>query len=219
MRVEIRGKQFDLVIVNMTKLPTDLSKKTKSSMGITFYILTALLIVFIAFDIAFGAIYSKVYVVGSSMLETLQGAANQQSVGGDYVYIIKDLEPERGDIVVISTEDKVIIKRVIALGGDTVELKKGVLYLNGELVEEPYLSKYHNTPDFKVNTLAPIKVPEGQMFCMGDNRNDSLDSRTKYGCMPVEWSLGVVADWSIECKDFVTGWNTFFEFTLPGCFK
>lgn len=173
--------------------------------------------------LAFGVAYFKVYVVGSSMNCTLSGAPDKNTAGGDYVYAFRCSTPRRGDIVIIDTgkmvdgNRKTIIKRVIALGEDTVELKDGVLYLNGEVKSEPYVAAKNNTPQY--NNYPETKVPQGYMFCMGDNRNNSTDSRSDiYGCMPVSSTIGVVADWSVTFKNSFTAFNTFFDFTLPNTF-
>ncbi|MDE7076274.1 MAG: signal peptidase I [Clostridia bacterium] len=183
-------------------------------------ILLCVILVAAVLRVAFGIAYFRVYIVGSSMSSTLIGAPNKDSRGGDYVYAFRSSNPKRGDIVVIDTKtntNKTIIKRVIALGGDTVELKEGVLYLNGEVVDEPYVSDKNNTPS--ENSYAQIVVPEGTMFCLGDNRDVSVDSRSEtYGCMPVSWTAGVVADWSMSLKGAVTAFNCFIDFTLPEMF-
>lgn len=167
--------------------------------------------------VAFGFTYIKVYVVGSSMEGTLAGADGKDRAGGDYVYIFRTSSPSRGDIVVIDTDGEPIIKRVIALGGDTVELKEGVLYLNGVETAEPYLKEEHNSPTNPKNTFSKITVPEGEMFFMGDNRNISVDSRSdKYRTLPVKNTMGVVADWSMSFKGLFTSINTFFDFKLGG---
>ena len=171
-------------------------------------VIIALLLI-ISFSHAFLSInYFLVHVDGTSMEGTLHD--------GDYVYAIHSSSPRRGDIVIIDTgavvdgKKKIIIKRVIALEGDTVELKAGVLYLNGEKVDEPYIDPAKNIPtDLKLD--GPI--PEGHMFFMGDNRKDSDDCRTNYGhSMKISKTIGVVADWSMSYKSEVTAFNKFLEF-------
>ena len=88
--------------------------------------------------------------------------------------------PARGDIIVFrppenaqeAADRKVprYVKRVIAVAGDTVEVKRGHVWVNGELVEEPYLGAL---PAYRI---PPVVVPEGQLFVLGDNRNESFDS-------------------------------------------
>jgi len=88
-------------------------------------------------------------------------------------------EPKRGDIVVFEAPDNPeddYIKRIIGLPGDVVEGIDGVVYVNGEPLEEDYLKE----PMLKgpgTGTFGPFKVPEGHYFMMGDNRNNSSDSR------------------------------------------
>ena len=82
--------------------------------------------------------------------------------------------PERGDIIFFrhpETGKTLLVKRVIALPGDTLEIRQGTVYLNGEVLDEPYLSS-HGKDD-----LAPLTVPEGKLIVLGDNREASLDAR------------------------------------------
>ncbi|MDD3654234.1 MAG: signal peptidase I [Desulfotomaculaceae bacterium] len=95
---------------------------------------------------------------------------------------------DRGDIIVFkappaSRLDEVLIKRVVGLPGDTVLIKKGTVYVNGNPQVEPYqLEKPRE--DFK-----PFTVPENSVFVMGDNRNNSYDSRF-WGVVPMELIIG-----------------------------
>jgi signal peptidase I len=82
--------------------------------------------------------------------------------------------PKRGDIVVFKYPDdekENFTKRVIGLPGDTVEVKEGNVYISGKKIDEPYL---HVKTE---GEYGPFLVPQGSYFMMGDNRNDSLDSR------------------------------------------
>lgn len=115
------------------------------------------------------------FVIGSSM--------EPNFFDGDVVLFSRLSEVEHGDVVIIDSEalDEHIIKRVIAMQGDTVSIKEGVPILNGTPLEEPYL-EYTSTDDMR-----EISIPEGYCFVMGDNRGISLDSRdASVGLIPVD---------------------------------
>ena len=114
-------------------------------------------------------------VNGSSMVPTLKN--------GDKVLVSGLLyEPARGDIVVFKkdsyNDNKALVKRVIAVEGDTVNIDfdNGIVYVNGEAVEEDYLDVSTNN---KLDFIGPQTVPANCLFVLGDNRNASTDSRDK----------------------------------------
>ena len=92
--------------------------------------------------------------------------------------VYKFHEPERGDVIVFrppspySPKANHFIKRIIALPGDTVEIKMGSVYVNGSQLHEPYIKE---PPKY---TFQQYKIPEDNFFVLGDNRNNANDSHT-----------------------------------------
>lgn len=80
--------------------------------------------------------------------------------------------PEIGEIVLFKHGDLVYSKRVVALEGDEVEARNGILIINGKKAPEKYLKKKEQLEDFE-----PVKVPENSVFVLGDDREESVDSR------------------------------------------
>ena len=109
-------------------------------------------------------------VPSSSMEKTIM--TGDRVIGNRLAYSFS--EPERGDIIIFKfpdDESKLYIKRLIGLPGETVEIKEGKVFVDGEALDEPYLTVTTE------GTFGPYTVPEGHYFMLGDNRNNSADSR------------------------------------------
>lgn len=134
------------------------------------------------------ALSARVRVDGFSMIPTLQN--------GEYILVnklaYKTGQPNRGDIIVFrlpGDETQDLIKRVIGLPGDTVKVSDGIVTINGEKLEEPYIAQ---NPLY----FGEWTIPPGNLFVLGDNRNDSRDSH-QWGMLPFENIIGksVVIYW------------------------
>lgn len=110
-------------------------------------------------------------------------------------------EPKQGDIITFedpSNPDRVLIKRVIATGGQTVELIDGTVYVDGVALDEPYTSGKPSN-DLYSGLEYPYTVPDGHVWVMGDNRTNSADSRA-FGAIPLESVTGhaVLRYWPLD---------------------
>ena len=113
-------------------------------------------------------IITPVRVVGSSMDKTLKE--------GEILLLEKiDKKYKRYDIVVIKENNERIIKRIIGMPGESVKIVEGVIYINGEAIEDKYSSSY--TGDFSLDKFDLDVIPEDSYFVLGDNRIVSKDSR------------------------------------------
>ncbi len=142
----------------------------------------AVIVVFLVFAFVFRV----VGVDGDSMNPTLNN--------GDWLAVSSGItKPERGDIVVVTQpweRNVPIIKRVIAVENDVIDIDfvNHLVYVNGEVIDEPYILE---PTRLQYDMQFPLTVDEGCVFVMGDNRNDSLDSRsTQIGLVDERYILG-----------------------------
>jgi signal peptidase I len=116
---------------------------------------------------------------------------------GDVIVFDSPLEPDDGgenffgslvrhvaESLGLSSPDSALIKRVIAVGGETIEISENRVLIDGTAIDEPYLRPGIRMPDF-----GPETVPEGELFVMGDNRGASQDSR-RFGTVPEHTVIG-----------------------------
>jgi signal peptidase I len=115
-------------------------------------------------------IFEPMIVPTGSMIHTIE--IDDKIFVNKYIYRFQS--PKPGDIVVFTAPDdpsQTFVKRLIGVGGDVIEIHDGVLFINDKPVEEPYIKEP------MIGDFGPYKVPDGHYFMMGDNRNNSRDSR------------------------------------------
>lgn len=142
----------------------------------------AILVVVAAIAILVATLWMPVLqIYGTSMTPTLSD--------GDILFTVKTSDFSHGDVIAFYYNNKILVKRVIAVAGDWVDIEEdGTVYVNNQPLAEPYLSEksYGDT-----NIELPYQVPDGRLFVMGDHRATSVDSRnTAVGCVSREQIVG-----------------------------
>ena len=153
-------------------------KKFRSTLFSTVSILIVVAAVAVLISTLF---FPVVQVVGSSMEPSLND--------GDILLLIKSDKVTYGELCCVSWQNKLLLKRVIGLPGDSINIdEKGNVFINGELLDEPYVTaKSLGECDIDL----PYTVPEGKLFVMGDQRETSIDSRnTAVGCIDYDQMIG-----------------------------
>ena len=128
-------------------------------------------------------LFILIRINGNSMAPTLKD--------GEIIVIRQTKEVEQGDVIGFYYGGRVLLKRVIGIAEDEIEIgKEGDVYVNGKKLDEPYLGEKNLG---KCELEFPYRVPEGMMFVLGDNRAISIDSRIRsIGCVDEEQIVGKV---------------------------
>lgn len=161
-------------VLTEADLKDEKADSKKKLMLILYDIVSVVMSSFIIIAICFSFMFRLVGVDGESMTNTLQD--------GDWLLTYNKTEYVQGDIVVITQEtwfQEPLIKRVIAVGGQTVDIdyETATVYVDGVALDEPYVREDYLIEKMDYRDF-PYTVPEGHLFCMGDNRNGSSDSRS-----------------------------------------
>jgi signal peptidase I len=159
------------------KVETAQEKKKKVQKEIISWVLTLGSAVLIALMIR-TFVFEPIRVDGNSMRDTLHN--NEIMFVTKPEYLLGD--PQRGDVVICKYPGRTenFVKRLMAVPGDTIEIKDFVVYINGEAVDEPYLTPENNNDASSANMDA-MTLGEDEYFVMGDNRDNSHDCRNYYG--------------------------------------
>lgn len=158
----------------------DRKKRYRGALRTTILLMIVMIVIVVFVSTELMPVY-KVY--GSAMEPTLDE--------GDIVIALKNADYQRGDIIALWFNNKILVKRIIALPGETVNIDaRGQVYIGRDRLKETYIEK---TEVGEIDISLPYQVPEGRYFVMGDNRLVSQDSRNAViGCAAEEQIAGKV---------------------------
>lgn len=192
-----KSEQFVIPYTDLKMADTKPSKAWK----FVYEWMDSLVFAFLTILLVFTFLFRIVGVNGTSMMPTLQN--------GNWLAIRAiNTEIKRGDIVVVTQPNDLnepLIKRVIGVGGDKINInfETGEVAVNDTVLNEPYIAELTH---HRFDVTFPVTVPEGCVFVMGDNRNNSLDSRSSaIGFIDCGYILGVAefrilpfGDWKLD---------------------
>lgn len=178
-------KEKQLEMPEIEQLEAELHRVSyRSSYRSVLYSTIYTLIVVAAVAVLVATIWLPVLqIYGESMTPTLNE--------GDVLVSVKESDFHQSDLVAFYMGNKILVKRMIAGPGEWIDIDEdGNVYVNGDLLEEPYLSE---KAFGDCNIELPYQVPDNRYFCMGDHRETSVDSRhTSVGCISEEQIVGKI---------------------------
>lgn len=190
---EVEKDKDEVILPTAIQIEDEISrlKNKRDYIHILFNTIASLIVVAAMAVLISSFLLPVLRVTGTSMTPTLSN--------GTVVVCKRTTKLDRGDIVAFYYNNKVLLKRVIGLPGDYIDIKSdGTVLVNNEEIDEPYIDK----KALGENDLEyPYQVPEDRFFVMGDHRSTSVDSRSKsIGCISEESVLGKVkvAIWPLD---------------------
>jgi len=203
--------------INRQEPKNEEKKKREMSVFREYFELISETLVYVFFVMTF-LLQSFVIPTGSMQDNILIGdhilvdkVAYSQSLGKADAFIFPRLDIKRGMIVTFKSPaemDKEYVKRVIGLPGETVKIVNKQVYIDGKPLEEPYtFYKDPNIEDSYRDNYPDYKIPPGRFFCMGDNRDNSYDSRY-WGTVPRDYIIGkpwrIYWSYESDTSDYLT---------------